>query len=296
MTSRYDRNERLFGVEGQAKLRAAQVAVVGVGGLGMHVVQQVSLLGIGALSLIEDERLDVTNLNRYPGVVPDDVGALKVDLGARLASGIDPTLPVQTIKRSLFSAEAIGAVKQADWVFGCLDDDGARLVLTEVCAAYRRSYIDTASDIELGPPVKYGGRVCVARSGDGCPVCLDLLDLNAARESLENPRARRDREAIYGVDRAMLGEAGPAVVSINGVVASLAVTEFMVAVTGLRPPQRLTNYYGHRGMVASNKDQPTDDCYYCKALYGTAEQAGVERYALDDLRLTATPTAPTNVG
>jgi tRNA A37 threonylcarbamoyladenosine dehydratase len=62
-SNRFDRNERFFGKEGQEKIRASRVAIVGVGGLGTHVVQQLSLLGVGGLALIDGEEVDHTNRN-----------------------------------------------------------------------------------------------------------------------------------------------------------------------------------------------------------------------------------------
>jgi hypothetical protein len=68
------------------------------------------------------------------------------------------------------------------------------------------------------------------------------------------------------------------VVSINGVVASLAITEFIVGVTGIRPPHHLLTYYGHLGKVTVNTDEPRPDCYYCKGIRGYRARADVERY------------------
>jgi hypothetical protein len=106
----------------------------------------------------------------------------------------------------------------------------------------------------------------------------------SAQRDLETPEERANREAIYGVDRKLLGETGPSVVSINGVVASFAVTEFMVAVTGIRSPQRLLNYYGHQSSVRPSTDKPGEDCHYCKGLRGRREEAGVERYLKNGTR------------
>jgi molybdopterin/thiamine biosynthesis adenylyltransferase len=132
---------------GQARLRKARVAVVGVGGLGTHVVQQLALLGVGVLLLIDDEVLSDTNLNRYVGVGPGDIGQPKVKLGERLARSIDPSIEVVPIHAGLLTKVAFDAVKGADFVFGTVDNEGSRLVLTELCAAYARPYIDAASDV-----------------------------------------------------------------------------------------------------------------------------------------------------
>ncbi len=277
---RFARNISLFGDEGQDRIRTATVAVIGVGGLGTHVVQQLSLLGVGALALIDSEELDNTNRNRYVGVRHDDPipRSSKVDLGERLALSIDPTIRVSKVHDSLVSEAAFGLISKADFVFGCLDNEGARMILNELCAAYSRPYLDLATEILPGEEPMYGGRVCVAVGGCGCLVCLGVLDVAEAQSDLAGPEGKRDREAIYGVKRGLLGRGGPSVVSINGVVASLAVTEFMVAVTGLRLPNRITTYYSHTGKVTTSKDEPSPDCYYCKGLRGKRAAADVERY------------------
>src|SRR5947207_1594050 len=99
----------------------------------------------------------------------------------------------------------------------------------ELCAAYSRAYLDLASDVMPGEPVRYGGRVCFSMDGEGCIVCWGLIDIEEARADLAGPEERQNREALYGVRREFIGRSGPSVVSINGVVASVAVNEFMVA-------------------------------------------------------------------
>ncbi len=277
---RFERQEPLLGEEGQAKLAAARVAVVGVGGLGTHVVQQLALLGVGELALIDSEELAKTDRNRYIGARHDDPipGMPKVDIGERTAKDIDPAIRVVKILESLVSDEAFAAVIAADYVFGCLDSEGARLVLTELTAAYAKPYIDLASDVMPGEPLRYGGQVCVAWDGNGCLVCCGLLDVAEAQAELAGVEDRRNRDALYGVERAALGRSGPSVVSINGVIASLGVTEFMVGVTGLRAPQRVLTYRGRRGGVGVSQDEPMPDCYYCRGIRGRGDAVDVQRY------------------
>jgi hypothetical protein len=277
---RFDRQVRFFGRDGQAKLRAARVAVVGVGGLGTHVVQQLALLGVGELALIDSEELAESNRNRYVGARHDDSipGTQKVLIGERLTKEIDSTTQVVKIPGSLVRDQAFAAVIGADYAFGCLDSEGARLVLNELCAAYARPYFDLASDIVPGEPLTYGGRVCVAWDGNGCLVCYGLLDVAEAQAELAGPEGRRAREALYGVQASALDRAGPSVVSINGVVASLAVTEFVVAVTGLRRPQAVSIYRGNMGRVTVSSDPPAPDCYYCRGIRGRGDAVDVQRY------------------
>jgi len=279
---------RFFGKEGQERLGAAKVAVVGIGGLGTHVVQQLALLGVGQLSLIDPQELDRTNFNRYIGIFYDDPvpGTLKVDVGARMVKKINPETRVVSIPDSLISQRAFEAIIASDYVFGCLDCEGARLILNELCAAYSKSYLDLASEIFPGNPPQYGGRVCVAWDGHGCVVCYGELDVAEAQTDLMNPEVRQDRNAIYGVPRGLIGDAGPSVVSINGVIASLAVTEFTLLVTGVRTiPKRLITYRAHTGGVSVKTDDPEPDCYYCVGLRGKGDAADVQRYLRSGISL-----------
>ena len=279
-TDRFNRQMPLFGKEGQQKLSACRVTVVGVGGLGTPVTQQLALLGVGTLNLIDSEELADTDRNRYVGAWHDDPvpGTRKVDIGERLGHRIDPSIQVTKVHDSLVSDTAFAAVIGSDYVFGCLDSEGARLILTELAAAYNLPYFDLASDVIPGDPPSYGGRICVALDGNGCLICCGLLDVAEAQQDLLGPEGQREREALYGVELAALDRSGPSVVSINGVVASLAVTEFMVAVTGLRAPQRVLTYYGQTGKATVSSEEPAPDCYYCKAVRGRRERADVQRY------------------
>ena len=274
---RYERNIRFFGQQGQTRLSDASVAVVGVGGLGTHVIQQLALLGIGRLVLIDHEEVETTNLNRYIGVRPDDIGDLKVSIASRLINEINPLIHVSRISEPLFSSKAFDELIRSGYVFGCVDNDAARLVLNELCSAYAKPYFDLATDV-LDDGNQYGGRVCVSWKGNGCIDCYGELDKESVSTHFMSPDAKRDRKSIYGVPKDALNEAGPSVVSINGVVASMGVTEFMLAVTGLRKPKGLIRYHGRRGVVNTDTSRPSADCYYCSAIRGKGDEANVQRY------------------
>jgi molybdopterin-synthase adenylyltransferase len=159
-----------------------------------------------------------------------------------------------------------------------VDRDGARAILNEFCLAYELPYFDLASDIVHGPASEFGGRVCAVVGGKRCLMCLDVLDANEVSLDFATGAQRRDRDAIYGVRPEALDQGGPSVVSINGAVASLAVTEFMAFAVGLREPRGLLNYYGRRGIVTTAAREPEAGCYYCTTVRGQLERAEVERY------------------
>jgi molybdopterin-synthase adenylyltransferase len=277
---RYDRSIRLFGSEGQKKLAATRAVIVGVSGLGTPLVQHLALLGVGELSLVEPEELDTTNRNRFIGArISDPVpGSRKVFLAHRLISETNPDVRVITIPHTLVSPIAFAAIKEADWVFGCLDDDGPRYVLNELCSAYSKPYIDLASDVP--EPGVYGGHVFVNVRGDGCLSCCDLLDEKAFTTYVSTPEDRAVRDKIYGVPiEALADNKGPSVSPINGVIAAVAAVEFMVAVTGMRNPKKMFNYRAFQGRLL-NDDTPgrKANCQFCEKIRGKPDAADVDRY------------------
>jgi molybdopterin/thiamine biosynthesis adenylyltransferase len=281
---RYDRSMRLFGADGQRAIGNVAVVIVGGGGVGSALAQHLALLGVRRIATVDPEELDETNRNRFIGARTTDAvpGTLKVALIDRLIRETNSDVESIPIAKSLLSVEAFDAIKASDWVFGCFDDDGPRAVLNELCAAYGLPYIDLAADVPADGI--YGGRVCVAIDGDGCLECLGLLDRRDVRRYFESKEQRDREDAVYGVARQALGQRGPSVSPINGVIAGLAATEFMVAVTDLRRPTRLQEYRGWESKVVVNTDSPRSDCLYCKGIRGAGATPDVERY----LRLVTT--------
>lgn len=278
ISARYDRNILMFGAEGQKIMRRTSVVVVGIGGLGSPLVQHLAFLGPKRITSIDPEELDDTNRNRFVGARSTDLvpGTLKVDLAHRLIVEMNQDIESLPIPKSLVSHDAFVAIKSADWIFGCVDEDGPRAILNELCCAYNRPYIDLASDVPA--PGRYGGRVCVAINGEGCLDCLGLLDGHEVRRYFQGDKERKEEDAIYGIDRSTLSTKGPSVSPLNGVIAGLAAMEFMAAVTGLRPPTRLQKYHGWESKVVVNHDPPRKDCALCHSTRGIGLRADVERY------------------
>ena len=265
---RFARNESFFGKEGQKKIRDTTVAIVGVGGIGTHLVQQLTLLGVWKFVLVEPEELDHTNKNRYVGHRFDDPipGTPKLLIAERMIRSINEDAEIVSVKERIEHPDAQAAVALADVVFGCLDDEGPRFILNDLCGRVQKPFFDCASEILPGDPLIYGGEVFIAWERPGCLVCCGVLDMEDAMAQIASPEERANRDEIYGVNKDSLEGSGPSVVSINGVVASLATTEFMVAVTGLRAPKRHLIYRGHTGGVSIANPESVAPCFICAGL------------------------------
>jgi molybdopterin/thiamine biosynthesis adenylyltransferase len=265
---RYSRHMALFGSGGQDRIARATAAIVGVGGLGSHVAQQLAYLGVVDFILIDGDEVSTSNLNRLVGAWPADIGAPKVDVVARAIRAIQPTAAVDGVAAWLAADEPVDTLTRTDVLFGCVDDDVPRLELVRRASSHALTYIDLASDV--APTGEFGGRVVFAKDGERCLSCLGELDQHALARVQMTDEQRAADDKIYGVERGALDDGGPSVVSVNGVVASLAVTEFMVWRTGLREPVGYLNYRGDRGTVGRRRDPERAYCHYCMTLWGSA--------------------------
>lgn len=265
---RYARHMALFGVEGQRHIAATRAGIVGAGGLGCHVAQQLAYLGVLEYAFADADVVSESNLNRLVGAVLADVGTPKVDIAARMVRAIQPEAVVRCAPQRFVADEAPAVFGGAEVLFGCVDDDRTRLEVVQHASAYALPYIDLASDV--APSGEFGGRVVFAKDGERCLSCLGELDQHALARAQMTAEQQAADDRIYGIDRQALSDGGPSVVSVNGVVASLAVTEFMAWRTALREPVGYLNYRGDRGTVGRRADPEREFCGYCMSLWGTA--------------------------
>ena len=275
---RFDRNIRLFGEEGQECLRESRVVVVGVGGLGSHVVAQLALLGVGNIDTIDFQELSLSNRNRYIGAWQSDSipGSPKVEIAKRHVQLIDTSIKFTTVKEEFPFTAGLESIKDSDYVVGCVDNDGVRFVLNEYCVTFEKPLIDLASDVpEDG---KFGGRIVIITDNNVCLHCSGELDQKEVRRYLSSTTMIQHETAIYGIDPEKLAEIGPSVVSVNGTIASLGVTALMSLITGIKLPYNYLNYRGDQGTVSRNKIFGVEDCYYCSGIRGVGDRNNLSRY------------------
>lgn len=261
---RFDRQRKIFGDKGQEQLRASKVGVVGGGGLGSFVVLELAYLGVGSIVIVDHDLLDDSNRNRLVGAWESHTeGTPKVVILRDLARLVDAEMEIEIVPARVESPEAQLSLAGVDVVMACLDNDGPRSALNRFCCRQGLPLIDLASDtMPDKDQVIFGGRVCVATAETGCLVCFGVLDQEEIWDYFATPDQRSDREELYGVLRRNLAGGGPSVITVNGVIASLAATELMVLVTGIRAPIVHQEWRGHEGILRRVRDQD-EGCYYC---------------------------------
>jgi hypothetical protein len=193
-------------------------------------------LGAKNYLLIDGDRLEETNLNRVVFAKPSQVGIRKVEAARLYIKSIVDDATVQTIPGMVQSTrETEGALAQYDVVFGCVDDDGPRLLLNRAAISACVPYFDLATGILLeGSQPVVGGRVAITLPDGPCLTCTEELDVEEVRSYFMTDVERREAVRRGYIEGSQ--EAAPAVVSLNGLIAHAAITELALFLSGLRPP------------------------------------------------------------
>ena len=129
------RTELLLGAQAMEKLRNSRVAVFGVGGVGSYAVEALARSGVGALDLIDDDRVSLSNINRQLIALRSTVGEYKVDAAAKRIADINPDCVVRVYK-TFVTPDTIGEFDFTvyDYVIDAIDTVSGKLALAEQAA------------------------------------------------------------------------------------------------------------------------------------------------------------------
>ena len=268
LSKQFDRNIRAFGGHIQQVLGDLRIAVVGCGGTGSAVIEQLVRLGVRHLQLFDSKTLTAGNVTRVYGSYPDCVGEPKVSLSAAHVSRIAPDADVRTVHAKITLESAARLLLDADVVFGCTDDNAGRLVLSRIASYLLTPVIDCGVLLSSGPGgqlVGIDGRVTVLAPGAACLVCRNRIDLQRAAAEVLNPSEYR-RLAAEGYAPA-LADSEPAVVAFTTQVASAAVGELLERLVHYGPEPVPTEILlrSHEREVSTNDLNPRDG-HYCHPL------------------------------
>lgn len=274
----YNRQVLALGRKGQSSIQQIVVGIVGLGGIGSIVCQELAHLGVRHFILIDDDKVEDSNLHRLVGGSRASVGKSKIKVARTLIKIINPEARVEIVAENIRAVTSLAAIKGADVIFGCVDTDSGRMILTELASAYLIPYIDSGVGIlvEHGRIVEAGGRVVVWAPGRPCLLCCREIIPRIAAEELESQEEKEFRRSHGYVEGAEINE--PAVISLNGTVASLAVTEFLALVTGFRDSFHYTYYDMLGGRTGQRMVKRDIRCPAC-SLEGVGDLANLERYS-----------------
>lgn len=262
--ARFDRQISAFGRAFQARLQSLRVGVVGVGGIGSVIVEELARLGVRDWVLVDHDVVEVSNLNRLLGSTPEDVAEehAKVDVAARNILSITPDAQVTTLRCTVFTERALRALRECDVLIAATDNDASRLVVNALAAQYLIPIVHAGVNLGVQPDGTFediSGEVAIPSLGSWCLLCGGMIDATRAAYDLARPEERallRERGYLAGV-------AAPAVYHLNGVVASLAVAELHNLVAPYRALRPYVVYRELQGELLSVNVPQTEECLHC---------------------------------
>ncbi len=128
MDERYSRTVKMTGEEGLAKLRAAKVLIVGVGGVGSYTAEAVGRAGVGHITLMDGDSVQPSNLNRQLVALTSTLGRNKAEVMAERIKDIDPGTEVTALARFYREDDELD-LTAFDWIIDAIDDVNAKTAL-----------------------------------------------------------------------------------------------------------------------------------------------------------------------
>ncbi len=143
---RYSRHLLLseIGEEGQIKLKNSHVLVIGLGGLGCPVVLYLAAAGIGKLTLVDADKVDLSNLQRQVLYRMNNVSQHKTDSAEKTIFALNSTVDVKTVNAMIDESNADQLISNADVVLDCTDNVEARHLINETCLKHKKTLISGA--------------------------------------------------------------------------------------------------------------------------------------------------------
>jgi molybdopterin/thiamine biosynthesis adenylyltransferase len=249
-----------LGATAQRALESLRIAIIGLGGTGSIVAQELMHLGVREFTLVDPDKIESSNLNRVLGATHADIGRLKVDVSADIIESFSQQCNVRKINGDVMQASVAERLIDADILIACTDSHGSRAVIQQVAYQYLIPCIDmgvviTAFERKIR---KAFGRVQLLAPGLACLTCSDLLDPAQVRTDMMTPLERQADPYISGAY-----EPAPAVVSINGTVSSLGVTMLLAVVAGFPSEARHLLYDALTPRLRVVEAPQRDNCYIC---------------------------------
>ncbi|KQN49683.1 molybdopterin-synthase adenylyltransferase [Serratia sp. Leaf50] len=240
---RYSRQLLLedVGMEGQEKIRAAKVLIVGLGGLGSPAALYLAAAGVGTLFLADDDTLHVSNLQRQILYRTADAESLKAKIAQRELGKLNPLCETEVFTHRLNGENLRGIVARADLILDCSDNMETRHAVNKAC-------VEGGKPLISGSAVGFSGQLLVIEApySHGCYRCL--------YPDLETP-TRNCRTA---------GVLGPVV----GVIGTLQALEAIKMLAGCASPLsgKLRLFDGKQQSWRTLQLAPSKDCPVCGGL------------------------------
>ena len=264
---KYSRHQLIPGWN-QNLLPDLNLAVIGAGGIGSLIIQNLACLGVGErrgfLSIIDPDVIEKSNLPRIPYAMEQDVGQPKVKTALKYILSKNPRIKVIAMQKSIQDEKAQNLLKQAHCILGAVDSEGARKILSEISHHCLIPYIDTGSEIfPMQDSYDALGQVRVMLPRRGCLFCIDGIDSSRAARDLTPKEILQEQERagyVHGTSKSP----APSVIHLNGVIANLAISQFIKLIFGENlESQKMIIYNQQKMSLLSASFKRDDNCPLC---------------------------------
>ena len=196
-----------FGGAGQAKLKAAHVALVGAGGIGCPAITYLAAAGVGRLTIIDHDVVELSNLQRQPLFTDADIGALKAEVAASAVRRINPHVEAVAVAERIDDGNAEAMLAGASLILDGCDNFETRLAVNRAAVALRIPLLSAAIGAFEGQVALYEGW----RAGSACYACLVGSD--------------PDQEGVNCAETGVMG-------ALAGMIGTMAALEAVRALSG----------------------------------------------------------------
>ena len=167
---RYSRHILLdeIGIEGQEAILKAHVLVIGAGGLGSACVPYLVAAGVGSITLIDHDQVDLTNLQRQIIHTSESVGFNKVDSAKKMLNQLNPFSNVIPVPEKATEAVLKKYIQNIDVVVDCTDNFQTRHLINKICVLYKKPLVS-------GAAIKFDGQISVFQNQNkesACYACI----------------------------------------------------------------------------------------------------------------------------
>jgi molybdopterin/thiamine biosynthesis adenylyltransferase len=197
---------------GQRRLRAAKVAVVGAGGIGSAVIPVLAGAGIGQLTIIDSDTVELANLHRQPLYREDDEGRSKAGLAADFVRRLNRFVAATAIERRIGAGNAREVLTGHDLVIDGSDNFATRLAVSDACVELGIGLLSAAAVQFQGQVGLFGSRPCYrcfvgdAFDADDCDNCADLGVLGALTAAVGGFAALLAINTVIGIGEDQAGK------------------------------------------------------------------------------------------
>ena len=197
---------------GQKKLKAARVAVVGAGGIGSAVIPAFAGAGIGALTIIDDDQVELGNLHRQPLFRERDAGYSKADLALQFVQRLNRFVKATPVQERIDGGNAAALLADHDLVIDGSDNFATRLAVSDACVGLGIALVSAAAVQFQGQVGLFRSKPCYrcfvgdAFDSDDCDNCAELGVLGALPATVGSFAALLAINSICGIGEDQAGQ------------------------------------------------------------------------------------------